>query len=91
MILSTTPCRAALLFAEANRLPPPLRAKAMMALLGLIVLGIGLIAMVVLGGLIVKRLARHRSRPTEPRDDSWYQKPLEPDAPADAPANDDDS
>ncbi|HET6879097.1 MAG TPA: hypothetical protein VFI31_03015 [Pirellulales bacterium] len=78
-----------LLFAETKRLPPPVRAKAMMAILGLIVLGIGLIAMVVLGGMIVKRLARHRSRPSEPRDDSWYQKPLEPETPPDA-ADDND-
>ncbi|MGH7140926.1 MAG: hypothetical protein ACREHD_34785, partial [Pirellulales bacterium] len=56
---------AALVFAEQTRsLPPPIRAKAMMALVGIIVLGFGLAAMIVLGGIAVKRLARHRSGPS---------------------------
>ncbi len=62
-------------------LPPPLRAKLIMAILGIVVLGIGLVAMVVLGGWAVKRLARHRSGPSKPLDDAWYKRPLESNAP----------
>lgn len=83
---------ASILLAQQNRsLPAPLRAKAMMALLGIIVLGVGLAAMIVLGGRAVKRLARHRSGPTSARDDSWYRKPLESEpAAGNAPSEDHD-
>lgn len=72
---------------QTPRLPPPVR-KAVVALLALVLLGIGLAVMIALGGRIVKRLARHRSGPSNPRDDSWYQKPLESQSTSDAPADD---
>jgi hypothetical protein len=59
-------------------LPPLLRAKMMLALLGLVVLGVGLVAAVVLGGWMVRRLARQRPAPSGPVDDAWYAKPLAP-------------
>jgi hypothetical protein len=66
----------------AKPLPPLLRARAMMALLALVVLGIGLVAGVILGGRMVRRLARQRTTPSGAVDDLWYVKPLVP-APAD--------
>jgi hypothetical protein len=80
---------ASILAQQSRSLPAPLRAKAMMALLGIIVLGVGLAAMIVLGGRAVKRLARHRSRATSARDDSWYRKPLESEPTAGHPPSDD--
>lgn len=44
-----------------DRLGPVLKAKVMLALVGLIVLGMGLIALVLLGGRAVRRQARRRS------------------------------
>lgn len=81
---------AALVFADQNRtLPPPVRVKAMLALVGIIVLGFGLAAMILLGGLAVKRRARHRSGPSSARDESWYQKPLDPGPTAEGAPSDD--
>jgi hypothetical protein len=65
----------------AAELPPPLRAKLILALLGIVALGIGLIAMVILGGIAAKRRARHRCGPSKPLDDAWYKRPLEAEAP----------
>lgn len=59
-----------------------------MALLGIVVLGIGLVLMVMLGGWAVKRLARHRHGPSKPLDDAWYRRPLEGEHSADT-ENDD--
>ena len=58
--------------------PPPVRAKLMMALLGMVVLGIGLVVAAILGGWMVRRLARHRPAPSGTVDDAWYAKPLVP-------------
>lgn len=77
------PSMARLLFADrVTAMPPPLRAKLMLALLGIVVLGIGLVVMVVLAGRAVKRLARHRRASGTVKDDAWYRKPLAPEAPA---------
>lgn len=62
-------------------LPPPVRAKLILAILGIVALGIGLIAMVILGGIAAKRRARHRCGPSKPLDDAWYKRPLESEAP----------
>jgi hypothetical protein len=71
------------LFADrVTAMPPPLRAKLMLALLAIVVLGIGLVLMIVLAGRAVKRLARHRSPRGTVKDDAWYRKPLEPEAPS---------
>jgi hypothetical protein len=75
----------------AAALPPPVRAKLMMAILGIVVVGIGLVTMVLLGGRAVKRLARHRSGPSKSLDDAWYKRPLEsnaPGSPAEAESDD---
>lgn len=73
---------------QTHRLPPPVR-KAVVALLALVLLGVGLAVMIALGGRVVKRLARQRSGPSNPRDDTWYQKPLEPKPSPDMRADDD--
>lgn len=72
---------------QTHHLPPPLR-KAVVALLALVLLGIALAVMIALGGRIVKRLTRQRSGPSNPRDDTWYQKPLEHKPSRDLPADD---
>lgn len=80
---------AAVIFGQqTQRLPPPLR-KAVVALFALIMLGVALAVMIALGGRLVKRLARQRSGPSNPRDDTWYQKPLEPKPLRESPADDD--
>jgi hypothetical protein len=65
-----------------NRLDPPQRTKVLMTLLGLVLLGLLLIAIAYLGGRHVIRLARKRSGPTPTHDDRWYRKPLVPPEPA---------
>lgn len=57
---------------------PLLRAKLLMALLGLIVLGLGLMALVIMGGRYARRIARTSLPPSETHDDRWYAKPLVP-------------
>jgi hypothetical protein len=57
-------------------LPPIVRTKMMMALLGLVVLGIGLVAAMILGGRMVRRMARQRTAPSGTAEDAWYAKPL---------------
>ena len=42
-----------------ERLDPPTRARVIMALLGLVLLGVTLVACVMIGGRWVRRLARH--------------------------------
>ncbi|HEX7376796.1 MAG TPA: hypothetical protein VF278_06775 [Pirellulales bacterium] len=80
---------AASLFGQRlHRLPPPVR-KAVVALLALVLLGIGLVVMIALGGRLVKRLVRQRRGPSNPQDDAWYRKPLEPNPSPDMPADDD--
>jgi len=46
-----------------GRLDAFTRAKMMMAILGLVLLGVGLVVMVMMGGRYVRRLARHRPEP----------------------------
>ncbi|HVX14800.1 MAG TPA: hypothetical protein VHC22_26660 [Pirellulales bacterium] len=76
------PALMVVLFAQqTNRLPALLRAKAIAALLGLVVLGLGMVLMILLGGWAVKRRIRQRSGPSQPPDDTWYRKPLEPPSP----------
>jgi len=83
-----------------DRLDPVTRAKVIAALIGLVVLGIGMILLVWLGGRMVRRYVtapdrlRKRSRPSGPTEDDWWSKPLVPPATpdeddADAAGNDD--
>lgn len=55
---------------------PMLRAKLMMALLALVVLGLGLMTMIILGGRYARRVARTPLPPSRIHDDRWYAKPL---------------
>jgi hypothetical protein len=57
---------------------PVVRAKLVMALLALVVLGIGLLVMVVMGGRYARRIARTPLPPSRVHEDRWYAKPLNP-------------
>ena len=80
-----------LLFGDSVTALSPPRAKVMLALLGLVGLGIAfalMVVLVVLGGRAVKRLARHRSGASKPTDDAWYKRPLDagpPEMPQETP------
>ncbi len=52
--------------APLKRLDEFTRAKVLLAILGLVLLGVGMIAMVMMGGRYVRRLARHRPEPPHP-------------------------
>lgn len=73
---------APLAWAEAEtqpllmRLSPQNRAIVLMALLGLVLVGLGLVALAVLGGRHVLREARRTPGPTPRYDDAWARKPL---------------
>ena len=72
-----------LLAAEARvstweRLDPVRRAKLLMALLALLLVGMALMALVMVGARYVRRLARNRTSAGRAREDDWYQKPLIP-------------
>lgn len=56
---------------------PVVRAKLVMALLALVVLGIGLLAMIVMGGRYARRVARTPLPPSRVHEDRWYAKPLD--------------
>ena len=51
-----------------EKLPPPLRAKVYMALLGILLIGLLLIVIVLLGGHWVRRLGSYRRGPAVPAD-----------------------
>jgi hypothetical protein len=70
------------------RLEPHERAKVLMALLGLVLVGALLVGLAWLGGRHVLRIARKRPGPTSRHDESWYRKPLIPKEPASPPARD---
>jgi len=72
------------------RLDPEQRAKVLMALVGLVLVGSLLIALVWLGGRHLRRIAGKRPRPASPRDDLWYRKPLVPKGPVPPSAGDTD-
>lgn len=60
-----------------NKLDPVLRTQVLMALLGLLLVGLLLVLIVLLGGRYVRRLARHRPGATASSADDWYRKPLQ--------------
>ena len=68
-----------------ERLDPVRRAQVMMALLALLLAAIAILATVVIGGRIVRRLAKRSTQPSRvtPQDD-WARKPLHPQADDDA-------
>jgi len=61
-----------------DQLDPELRARVLMALLGLVLVGLALIAVVVMGARYVRRLGRGRSTHAPVKDDAWFAKPLNP-------------
>jgi hypothetical protein len=60
------------------RLQPETRAKVLMALLALVLVGIALIALVWIGARYLRRIAHTPPRSTRPHEDDWYRKPLVP-------------
>lgn len=62
---------------------PVLRAKIVFALLGLVILGLGLMTAVMLAGRAVRRIVRQPSSPSRPISRRWYEKRSIPHAPAD--------
>jgi hypothetical protein len=60
------------------RLQPVTRAKILMALLALVLVGIALVALVWIGARHLRRIAKTPLRSTRPHDDDWYRKPLIP-------------
>jgi hypothetical protein len=61
-----------------ERLDPPSRAKVMMALLALVLVGVTLVLATVVAGRYLRRIARHTRGKTPTRHDDWYRKPLIP-------------
>ena len=51
-----------------EKLPPPTRAAVIMALLGLVILGLFIVVAILLGGHWVRRLGKHRRGPIVPPD-----------------------
>ena len=60
------------------RLDPESRTKVVMALLGLVLVGVGLVALTMMAGRQVLRIARTSHGPTQRREEEWYRKPLVP-------------
>ena len=54
--------------AEGNRLPEPIRTMALMALLGIVLLGLLIVAITLLGGRWVRRWSEHRPSAGLPPD-----------------------
>jgi hypothetical protein len=51
-----------------EKLPPPTRAALLMTLLGILLLGLFLVAAILLGGNWVRKLGKHRRGPSVPPD-----------------------
>lgn len=69
------------------RLDPQRRAQVLMALLGLVLVGVGLMVLAYLGGRYLRRVIRNPLRATRPREDDWSRKPLIPPEPASPPTH----
>jgi len=71
-----------LLLAQSSaELPPPVRAAAMMALLGIALLGLLFVASILIGGHWVRRLGSHRRGSAVPHDFFSKKKRSPPDLP----------
>ena len=70
------------------RLDPERRAKMLMALVGVVLVGLGLVALAWLGGRRMRRITRKPLPPTQHAQDSWYRKPLVPQEPQTPSAQD---
>lgn len=69
------------------RLDPESRAMVVMALLGLVLVGVALVAMTMMIGRQVLRNARASHGPTRLHEDDWYRKPLNSDQADDPPTS----
>lgn len=76
--------------APLDRIDAFTRAKLIMAILGLVLLGVGLVVMVMMGGRYVRRLARHRPEPMRPTVGWRLPKRLAPEV-SDSEAVDDET
>jgi hypothetical protein len=63
------------------KLDPVSRAKVLMTLLGLVLVGIALVALAWLGGRHYLRITRRPLPPTGENQDDWFRKPLVPGEP----------
>jgi hypothetical protein len=63
------------------RLDPPSRTMVIMSLLGLVIFGVALTALVLIGGRRLRRIARQRLPATPDNHDQGYAKPLAPPSP----------
>jgi hypothetical protein len=61
-----------------ERLDPLSRTRVVMALLGLVLVGGGLVLLTIVAGRRLRRIARHTPGPTRTHEEDWYQKPLIP-------------
>jgi len=61
-----------------DRLDPERRAKVIMALLGVVLAGLAIVALTVLLGRHFLRAARKPVPPAPRREDDWFRKPLVP-------------
>lgn len=68
----------ALLAELIDRLPPVTKARLLLALLGIVLLGLAMVLMVILGGRYVRRLSRAQVAPSKPEQEAWFRKPLDP-------------
>jgi hypothetical protein len=59
-----------------ERLDPVSRTRVVMALLGLVLVGVALVLVTILAGRRLRRIARHRPGKTAAHEDDWYRKPL---------------
>jgi len=60
------------------RLDPVTRTKVVMALLGIVLAGLGLVALAWLGGRRLRQLAGKSFPATRTGEEQWYRKPLTP-------------
>ncbi len=61
-----------------KQLDPVIRAKLLMALLGIVLLGLGLIVLIVIGARMVRRISRHEPRAKRPTQPNWEIEALLP-------------
>lgn len=60
------------------KLDPANRAKVLMALLALVLVGLGLVALAWIGGRRLRRVIKQPLKPMRRFDDQWYRKPIAP-------------
>jgi hypothetical protein len=65
-----------------DRLDPERRAKVIMALLGVTLAGLALVALAVLCGRHFRRVVRKPAKATPRHENDWFRKPLAPHEPA---------